>query len=57
MKPYLIRAAEAVVDGWLVMILLGVLHSQDAAIPALGFWVSTLAAFVLSFVTASKDIL
>ena len=36
--------------GWLVMLALGGLHSQWTDVPALGYWVSVAAVFVMELV-------
>ena len=40
--------ASAALTGWLVMLLLGALHSVWHQVPALGFWISLLIGIVLS---------
>lgn len=40
--------ANVFFDGWLVMLLVGLLHASGVAIPALGYWVSLFTAYVLA---------
>lgn len=35
-------------DGWVVMLLFGILHSQSHGVPALGYWYSLFASFVVA---------
>jgi flagellar biosynthesis protein FliQ len=44
-------AAMTLLDGWVIMLLLGALHhSVSANVPALGFWPSVLIALVIGFI-------
>ncbi len=40
-------------DGWLLMLLFGVLHASAHIVPAFGYWQSAFAAFVLMNIVGS----
>ena len=40
--------------GWIVMLLLGAAHSQDAVIPALSYWGSYFLTVAVGVATSSK---
>lgn len=45
-------------EAWLLMLLLGALHSAAPAVPALGFWLCTMVVFVINVIfrpLSSKD--
>lgn len=46
-------ATNFFVDGWLLMLLFGVLHASSHAVPAFGYWQSAFAAWVFAGIASS----
>ncbi len=43
-----VRAGNFFGDGWLLMLVFGVLHASAKGVPAFGYWQSTFAAWVVA---------
>jgi acyl dehydratase len=44
------------VDGWMLMLALGVAHASSRVVPALGYWQSTFLAWVLEGIVVTGHV-
>lgn len=55
----IVLAAFIALDGWLLMLLFGVLHAERSVVPTFGYWQCALVALVLNLIATqgSRDVI